>query len=181
MSIRADDGPARIDNFLLMADRVDPKDGCREPQRVSEPLLEPVGGGFVRLCASRMTSPKRKVSLSLDEDLVEELEIGGEGLSSQANEAIRAELKRRGSKFQEVRAALEAARRLEREVIVPAVVLAELYRGPQHNQTVDACLSRETAIYVRDTGRSLVWSAESWPQPRLAQRTWLMLMSSPQQ
>lgn len=59
----------------------------------------------------------------------------------------------RGSKFQEVRAALEAARRLEREVIVPAVVLAELYRGPQHNQTVDACLSRETAIYVRDTDR----------------------------
>ena len=60
----------------------------------------------------------------------------------------------RGTKFQEVRAALEAARRLEREVVVPAVILAELYRGPQHNQTVDACLSRETAILVRDTDRS---------------------------
>jgi predicted nucleic acid-binding protein len=60
----------------------------------------------------------------------------------------------RGPKFQEVRAALEAAKRLEREVVVPAVILAELYRGPNHNQTVDACLSRETAIYVRDTDRA---------------------------
>jgi post-segregation antitoxin (ccd killing protein) len=42
-----------------------------------------------------MTTTKRKVSVSLDEDLVEELEMGGEGLSSQVNEAIRAELKRR--------------------------------------------------------------------------------------
>jgi predicted nucleic acid-binding protein len=59
----------------------------------------------------------------------------------------------RGSTFKEVRAALEAARRLERDVVVPAVILAELYRGPRHNQTVDACLSRETAIQVRDTDR----------------------------
>jgi predicted nucleic acid-binding protein len=59
----------------------------------------------------------------------------------------------RGPKFQEVRAALVAARRLERDVVVPAVILAELYRGPRHNQTVDACLSRETAILVRDTDR----------------------------
>jgi metal-responsive CopG/Arc/MetJ family transcriptional regulator len=42
-----------------------------------------------------MTSTKRKVSVSLDEDLVEELERGGEGLSSQVNDAIREELKRR--------------------------------------------------------------------------------------
>jgi post-segregation antitoxin (ccd killing protein) len=42
-----------------------------------------------------MTTTKRKVSVSLDEDLVEELEIGGEGLSSQVNDAIRTELKRR--------------------------------------------------------------------------------------
>jgi metal-responsive CopG/Arc/MetJ family transcriptional regulator len=42
-----------------------------------------------------MTTTKRKISVSLDEDLVEELEIGGEGLSSQVNEAIRAELQRR--------------------------------------------------------------------------------------
>ncbi len=29
--------------------------------------------------------------------------------------------------------------------------LAELYRGPGHNQIVDFCLSRETWIRVRDT------------------------------
>jgi len=55
----------------------------------------------------------------------------------------------------EVRAALRAASRLGREVVVPAVVLAELYRGPRHNQVVDACLSRETGILVRDTDRSM--------------------------
>lgn len=40
-------------------------------------------------------------------------------------------------------------------MITPAVILAELYRGPGHNQIVDACLSRETAIGVRDTDRAL--------------------------
>lgn len=54
-----------------------------------------------------------------------------------------------------VRAALEAAYRLRREVVTPAVVLAELYRGPGHNQVVDACLARETGIQVRDTDRDL--------------------------
>jgi predicted nucleic acid-binding protein len=56
---------------------------------------------------------------------------------------------------QEVRAALRAAARLDREVVVPAVILAELYRGPRHNQVVDACLSRETGLRVRDTDRPL--------------------------
>lgn len=56
---------------------------------------------------------------------------------------------------QEVRAALHAAARLRRDVVVPAVILAELYRGPRHNKLVDACLSRETGIRVRDTDRSL--------------------------
>lgn len=42
-----------------------------------------------------MTTTKRKVSVSLDEDLVAELEAGGEALSSQVNEAIRFELERR--------------------------------------------------------------------------------------
>lgn len=42
-----------------------------------------------------MTSTKRKVSVSLDEDLVAELEAGDEALSTQVNEAIRAELSRR--------------------------------------------------------------------------------------
>jgi len=38
---------------------------------------------------------KRKVSVSLDEDLVAELEAGGEALSTQVNDALRAELARR--------------------------------------------------------------------------------------
>ncbi len=42
-----------------------------------------------------MTTPKRKVSVSLDEELVAELEAGGEALSSQVNEAVRNELARR--------------------------------------------------------------------------------------
>lgn len=55
----------------------------------------------------------------------------------------------------EVRAALQAARELTRDVVVPAVILAELYRGPGHDQMVDACLSRDTGLAVRDTDRSL--------------------------
>lgn len=70
-------------------------------------------------------------------------------------EALSSLARPRGPRFREVRAALEAARRLRREVVVPAVVLAELYRGPGHNQVVDACLSRETGIGVRSTDRSL--------------------------
>jgi antitoxin CcdA len=42
-----------------------------------------------------MTSIKRKVSISLDEDLVEELEREDQGLSTQVNLALRAELERR--------------------------------------------------------------------------------------
>ena len=42
-----------------------------------------------------MTTTKRKVSVSLDEQLVAELEAGGETLSSQVNEAVRLELDRR--------------------------------------------------------------------------------------
>lgn len=42
-----------------------------------------------------MTVPKRKVSVSLDEDLVEELEREDQGLSTQVNLALRAELERR--------------------------------------------------------------------------------------
>ncbi len=58
-----------------------------------------------------------------------------------------------GKRFTEVRAALEAARRLRRDVLVPAVVLAELYRGPRLNQIVDSCLSRETGLEIRETDR----------------------------
>ena len=42
-----------------------------------------------------MTTTKRKVSVSLDEDLVAELEGGDEALSSQVNDAVRLELTRR--------------------------------------------------------------------------------------
>ena len=42
-----------------------------------------------------MTTTKRKVSVSLDEDLVAELEAGDEALSTQVNDAIRIELGRR--------------------------------------------------------------------------------------
>jgi post-segregation antitoxin (ccd killing protein) len=42
-----------------------------------------------------MTTAKRKVSVSLDKDLVEELEREGQGLSAQVNLALRAEFERR--------------------------------------------------------------------------------------
>lgn len=51
--------------------------------------------GFLLWYASGMTLTKRKVSVSLDEDLVEELEREEQGLSAQVNVAVRAELDRR--------------------------------------------------------------------------------------
>ena len=54
-----------------------------------------------------------------------------------------------------VQASLQAAYRLGHTVLVPAVILAELYRGPHHNAVVDACLARETGIVVRDTDRAM--------------------------
>ena len=54
-----------------------------------------------------------------------------------------------------IRAAITAAVRHQREVVVPAVVLAEMYRGRHHNQVVDACLSRETGLTIRDTDRAM--------------------------
>ncbi|MGH4009163.1 MAG: hypothetical protein ACRDTH_13590 [Pseudonocardiaceae bacterium] len=42
-----------------------------------------------------MTATKRKISVSLDENLIAELEVGGEALSGQINEAVRAEIERR--------------------------------------------------------------------------------------
>ena len=70
------------------------------------------------------------------------------------SEALASLARSRGARFHEVRAALEAARRSQRDVVTPAVILAESYRGPRHNQVVDACLSRETAIRIRDTDRA---------------------------
>jgi post-segregation antitoxin (ccd killing protein) len=51
-------------------------------------------GPVVPWYSSGMTA-KRKVSVSLDEDLVAELEAADEALSGQVNEAIRAEIERR--------------------------------------------------------------------------------------
>lgn len=42
-----------------------------------------------------MPITKRKISVSLDEDLVAELEAGDETLSSQVNDAVRLEVQRR--------------------------------------------------------------------------------------
>jgi predicted nucleic acid-binding protein len=57
---------------------------------------------------------------------------------------------------QRVRRILRTAQRLGREVAVPSVVLAGLYRGRGHNQLVDACLAREKAsLDCRDTDRAL--------------------------
>ena len=68
-------------------------------------------------------------------------------------EALSSLARQRGPRFREVHAALEAARRLHRDVVTPAVIHAELYRGGGHNQVVDACLSRGSFIDVRDTDR----------------------------
>lgn len=68
-------------------------------------------------------------------------------------EALSALARHRGTRFREVRAAIEAARRLRRDIVTPAVILAELYRGRGQNQIVDSCLSRESFIDVRDTDR----------------------------
>lgn len=68
-------------------------------------------------------------------------------------EAVSSPARRRGLRLRDVHATLEAARRLRREVVTPAVVLAELYRGHGHNQVADACLSRDTGIVVRTTDR----------------------------
>ncbi len=57
---------------------------------------------------------------------------------------------------QRVRRVLRSAQRLGRDVLVPSVVLAELYRGRGYNQLVDACLARERAsLETRDTDRRL--------------------------
>ncbi len=70
------------------------------------------------------------------------------------SEAVSLLAHRPNQKTAEIRAALTAAFRLKRRVIVPAVVLAELYRGPKHSTLIDACLSRETGIEILDTDKS---------------------------
>ena len=59
------------------------------------------------------------------------------------------------SRARPVLAALQAALELGNDVVVPAAVLAEQYRGGHHDHLVDACLARYSAIEVVDTTRSL--------------------------
>jgi hypothetical protein len=56
-----------------------------------------------------------------------------------------------------VRRAMEAARRLRREVAIATGTLAELYRGAGRNQALDALLARESGdgLLLRDTDRTL--------------------------
>ncbi|MCK9247442.1 MAG: type II toxin-antitoxin system VapC family toxin [Solirubrobacteraceae bacterium] len=62
---------------------------------------------------------------------------------------------RAGSRPGAIHAALRAAVETGRGVVVPAAVLAELYRGGHHDQAIDACLGRLTGIDVADTTRPL--------------------------
>ena len=70
-------------------------------------------------------------------------------------EALSALAGRKNKRQREVRAASTAAARLHRDVVVPALVLAELYRGRGRVALVDACLSRETGLVVRHTDRAI--------------------------
>jgi predicted nucleic acid-binding protein len=70
------------------------------------------------------------------------------------SEALSALAGRASRKQREVRAALTAALGLGRDVVVPAVVLAELYRSRNRSALIDSCLSRETGLLVRATDRS---------------------------
>jgi post-segregation antitoxin (ccd killing protein) len=60
----------------------------------SRKLRTSADGSVIPWYSSGMTA-KRKVSVSLDEDLVAELEAADDALSGQVNEAIRAEIERR--------------------------------------------------------------------------------------
>ncbi len=56
----------------------------------------------------------------------------------------------------QVTLAMIAASRLQRDVTIPTVILAELYQGAGRNQMIDALLAREIeAIELRDTDRTL--------------------------
>ena len=73
-----------------MSKIADVRGNAARPRR----LRTSVGGLVIPWYSSGVTI-KRKVSVSLDEDLVAELEAADEALSGQVNEAIRAEVERR--------------------------------------------------------------------------------------
>jgi predicted nucleic acid-binding protein len=61
----------------------------------------------------------------------------------------------RGSRLT-VRRAMEAAYRLDRDVAIATLTLAELYRGAGRSQALDSLLARENAaVLLRDTDRQL--------------------------
>ena len=72
-------------------------------------------------------------------------------------EAVNALLDSRHPAERKVRRAMEAARRLRREVAIATGTLAEIYRGAGHNQSLDALLARQSGdgLILRDTDRSL--------------------------
>jgi len=69
-------------------------------------------------------------------------------------EAISALGDPKSSGFNRVRAALTAADRLDRDVVVTCVTLAELYRGRNRSQLVDSMLGQQPGVLLRDTDRS---------------------------
>lgn len=72
-------------------------------------------------------------------------------------EAVNALLERTHPDERTVRRALTAAHRLDREVVVPTVILAELYRGAGRSRGLDALLSRMEpgGLALRDTTKDL--------------------------
>jgi predicted nucleic acid-binding protein len=72
-------------------------------------------------------------------------------------EAVSALLDPRHPSERKVRQAMEAARRLGRDVAIATGTLAGLYRGAGRNQALDALLARQSAdgLVLRDTDRSL--------------------------
>ncbi len=71
------------------------------------------------------------------------------------SEAVSALVGDRARRRDEVRAAMTVAHRKRHEVVVPTLVLAELYRGRGRSGLLDSLLSREAGIVVRDTDRVL--------------------------
>jgi predicted nucleic acid-binding protein len=71
-------------------------------------------------------------------------------------EAVSVLIQRGSTGRRTVQQAMEAARRLRREVALATVTLAELYRGPGRSQALDSLLAREQEeIFLRDTDRQL--------------------------
>ena len=72
-------------------------------------------------------------------------------------EAVNALLDPRHPAERKVRRAMEAARRLRRDVAIATGTLAELYQGAGRNQSLDALLARESGdgLLLRDTDRGL--------------------------